>query len=140
LNPDGRFLPMTIETDGTDLEVPLPRPFAVPGGVITLQFVITGDRPRATLVDVPGEPVNPSTDRVQLSTDKVFGGDTFLTRVSHTTNLAGAGMYTETLTVTISAAQPPGTYFLFLQTDEFSQVSEENENNNVATSIQITVQ
>ena len=60
LNPNGAFLLMTIETDGSDLEVPLPSPIAVPGGVITLQFVITGDRPRATLVVVPGEPVNQS--------------------------------------------------------------------------------
>jgi hypothetical protein len=60
LNPEGTFTRMTIKTDGTDLEVPLPSPIAVPGGVITLQFVITGDRPRATLVDVPGEPVNQS--------------------------------------------------------------------------------
>jgi len=56
-NPAGAYLLMTIEADGTNLGVPLPIVIAVPGGVITPQFIITGDRPRATTFLLPGMPV-----------------------------------------------------------------------------------
>ena len=59
MNPEGAFLLMTIKTDGSDLEVPLPIPVALPGGTIELRFVITGDRPQAIVVVVPGKPINP---------------------------------------------------------------------------------
>jgi len=58
LNPDGAFIPMTIKTDGADLEVPLPVPIALPGGTIEPRFVITGDKPQGLLFIVPGEPTN----------------------------------------------------------------------------------
>ncbi len=58
LNPEGALLQMTIRTDGSGLEVPLPIPVALPGGTIDLRFVITGDRPQAMIVIVPGEPIN----------------------------------------------------------------------------------
>jgi hypothetical protein len=57
-NPDGTYLQMTIKTDGSGLNVPLPIPIAVGGGVITVQFVITGDTPQAIDVVVPGPPTN----------------------------------------------------------------------------------
>jgi hypothetical protein len=60
LNPEGAFLLMTIKTDESHrLEVPLPVPVALPGSTIELRFVITGDRPQAIVVIVPGEPRNP---------------------------------------------------------------------------------
>jgi hypothetical protein len=58
LNPQGIYLLMTTQTDGSGLEVPLPIPVALPGGTIELRFVITGDRPQAFSVGVPGTPIN----------------------------------------------------------------------------------
>jgi hypothetical protein len=58
LNPEGIYLQMTAKTDGSGLEVPLPIPVALPGGTIDLRFVITGDRPQAMIVIVPGKPTN----------------------------------------------------------------------------------
>jgi len=58
LNPQGTYLQMTTKTDGSGLEVPVPIPIALPGGVIEEQFVITGDKPQAFFVVVPGEPTN----------------------------------------------------------------------------------
>jgi len=58
LNPEGIYLLMTTRTDGSGFEVPLPVPVALPGGTIELRFVITGDRPQATLAIVPGHPTN----------------------------------------------------------------------------------
>jgi hypothetical protein len=58
-NPECSFLLMTIKTDGSDLEVPLPIVIPLPGSqVVELQFVITGDQPLDTNVVVPGEPTN----------------------------------------------------------------------------------
>jgi hypothetical protein len=59
LNPGGAVLLMTITTDTFELDVPVGIPIAVDGGVITAQFIITGDRPRATSLPVPGVPVPP---------------------------------------------------------------------------------
>jgi dipeptidyl aminopeptidase/acylaminoacyl peptidase len=59
LNPEGTYLLMTIQTDGSGLEVPVPITVALPGGTIDLRFVITGDRPQAVSVIVPGKPTNP---------------------------------------------------------------------------------
>jgi len=58
LNPEGTYLQMTIKTDGSALEVPVPIPIALPGGLIEEQFVITGDKPQASAVVVPGNPTN----------------------------------------------------------------------------------
>jgi hypothetical protein len=58
MNPEGNFVQMTIKTDGSGLDVPLPIPIALPGGVIEEQFVITGDKPQAFGVVVPGKPTN----------------------------------------------------------------------------------
>jgi len=58
LNPEGIYLTMTTRTDGSGLEVPLPVPVALPGGTVDLRFVITGNRPQAIIVIVPGTPTN----------------------------------------------------------------------------------
>ena len=47
LNPAGSYLIMTINTDGSDLSVPLPITVPLSGSQVDLQFVITGGRPRA---------------------------------------------------------------------------------------------
>ncbi len=56
LNPEGIYLLMTIRVDGSGFDVPLPVPVALGGSQIELRFVITGDRPQAILVIVPGTP------------------------------------------------------------------------------------
>jgi hypothetical protein len=58
LNPEGALLPMTIKTDGSHLEVPLPIPVPLAGSTVEVRLVITGDRPQAIFVVVPGEPIN----------------------------------------------------------------------------------
>jgi hypothetical protein len=57
LNPSGKYLLMTIKTDGSDLEVPLPITVSL-GGQVQPIFVITGARPVATNVNYPGTPAN----------------------------------------------------------------------------------
>jgi hypothetical protein len=60
LNPQGAFVLMTIKTDGSALEVSLPILIPLPGSTVELRFVITGDRPEAIGVAVPGPtPINP---------------------------------------------------------------------------------
>jgi len=51
-------VPMTIKTDGSDFDVPLPLFVALPGGTVGLQFVITGERPQALNPIVRGTPTN----------------------------------------------------------------------------------
>ncbi len=58
LNPGGTYLLMTVKTDGSGLDVPLPIPIPLPGSVIEQQFIITGDKPQAFVVVVPGAPTN----------------------------------------------------------------------------------
>jgi hypothetical protein len=65
-NPEGNYVLMTIKTDGSGLDVPLPVPVALPGGKIELRFVITGDRPQTMLVLVPGRPTNDPPLRVEI--------------------------------------------------------------------------
>jgi hypothetical protein len=57
------FLLMTIKTDGSALEVPLPVLVPLPGSTVELSFVITGDRPEAIGVTVPGEPAHTEMGR-----------------------------------------------------------------------------
>jgi hypothetical protein len=57
LNPGCSFLLMTIKTDGSGLEVPVPILVPLPGSTVELRFVITGDRPAAIGITVPGEPI-----------------------------------------------------------------------------------
>jgi hypothetical protein len=58
LNPEGKFLLMTIKTDGSGLDVPLPTLVALGGGTIELRFVITGERSQTFIVVKPGKPTN----------------------------------------------------------------------------------
>jgi hypothetical protein len=69
LNPEGAFLLMTINTDTSALEVPLPILIPLPGSTVELRFVITGDRPEATGVTVPGEPIHSD---VGLQVQEIF--------------------------------------------------------------------
>jgi subtilase family serine protease len=70
------------------------------------------------------------TDRIWLSTDNVLGGDTNLGDTVHNGALAATASYNGSANVTPSAGLTPGSYFLFIQSDLFSQVAEENEGNN----------
>jgi hypothetical protein len=56
LNPRGVYILMTTRADGSGFDVPLPIPVPLPGGTIELRFVITGERPQAISVIVPGTP------------------------------------------------------------------------------------
>ena len=58
-NPQGEAVAATVKRDGSSLKV-LPQ-VALPGSQINPTFVITGDRPEAVPVFLPGEPVNHST-------------------------------------------------------------------------------
>ena len=58
VNPKGEYLIMTIKTDGSDLQVPLPITVPLAGSQVDLQFVITGGRPLAINVEYAGHPIN----------------------------------------------------------------------------------
>ena len=104
------------------------------GGTITLTWTVANQAASG------GTAVQPWYDRVFLSTDNTFGGDTVLDFVQHTADLTAGNSYTvASYTQTISISLAPGTYFLFLQTDHFSQVVEESESNNASAPLQITV-
>jgi hypothetical protein len=57
LNPSGFDAFFTVATDGTGLAT-LPIPVVAPGSQIVPNFVITGPRPSANLILLPGVPVN----------------------------------------------------------------------------------
>jgi len=86
-----------------------------------------------------GTAFQPWYDGIYLSTKNVFDASaTLLTYFLYTSNLAGGANYTASGNASLSLA--PGTYYLFLVTDAFNNVTEENETNNLfATPIQVTV-
>jgi len=53
LNPQGRIIGVVVQTDGTGLKVP--PLIALPGSQINPTFFITGDRPTAVVLGIPGE-------------------------------------------------------------------------------------
>jgi hypothetical protein len=69
-NPDGEWVGATVKRDGSSLKV-LPE-VALPGSQIVPTFVITGDRPAAVGLSVPGEPVNHPPDSGLTSIFDVF--------------------------------------------------------------------
>ncbi|MBI4516414.1 MAG: hypothetical protein HY699_11435 [Deltaproteobacteria bacterium] len=104
------------------------------GQAITLTWTVANQA--ASL----GTAYQPWHDRVWLSTDNTFGGDSPLGLLTHSTDLAAGTDYTvASFNETISTALAAGTYYLFLQTDTFSLVAEEDESNNVSAPLQITV-
>jgi len=73
----------------------------------------------------------PWSEQVVISTDATFGGDATLATVPRMVGLAATGTYTSSAMVTLSV--PPGTYYLFFQTDAADQVYEGGvEANNVS--------
>src|SRR5260370_209208 len=56
-NPEGRIISVTVKIDGRGA-LAIPPPVALPGAQIVPAFQITGDRPVAVQVFIPGETVN----------------------------------------------------------------------------------
>jgi hypothetical protein len=69
-NPEGEWIGATVKRDGSSLKV-LPE-VALPGSQINPTFIITGDRPAAVGLAVPGEPVNHPPDSGLTSIFEVF--------------------------------------------------------------------
>jgi len=81
----------------------------------------------------------PWTDRVWLSTDATFGGDTAIADIPRSSSVAVNGTYSGTPSVTLPMVAP-GTYFLFFQADTLDQIYEGGaEANNVRGPVTITI-
>jgi hypothetical protein len=85
-----------------------------------------------------GTAVAPWYDYILFSTDLTFGGDTAVAVVQRLVNTNAGGQYTLIQNAAIPKV-PPGTYYLYLQTDPTNVVAETNESNNVSSFIPITV-
>jgi hypothetical protein len=79
------------------------------------------------------------SDRLYLSSNATFGGDTLLaTSHGHTVDLAPNTAHSNAQTVRVPPGTPPGNYFILVRADAFAGIAESNESNNV-TAISITV-
>jgi subtilase family serine protease len=79
------------------------------------------------------------TERIYLSSNATFGGDTLLgTSPGHSTDLAANATLAYSRAVTIPAGIPPGNYFVLVLADAPGAVAEGNEANNV-TAVPLTV-
>jgi hypothetical protein len=79
------------------------------------------------------------TDRVLLSTDASFGGDTEIGAFVHGTNLGVNVSYSATQSATLPVVSP-GTYYLFFQTDSADAIYEGGvDANNVRGPVMITI-
>ncbi|MEY3143914.1 MAG: hypothetical protein RLY21_2407 [Planctomycetota bacterium] len=97
---------------------------ATVGGTIEVSWTVTNTGDRATIVA--------AADRLFLSTDAAFGGDTTIGDYSDATTLAAGASYTRTRTV--SAPTTTGAIYFFVQTDIFNAIGESaNEGDNVST-------
>ncbi len=90
-----------------------------------------------------GPALNPWSDRLQLSTDTIVGGDTLLLTLSadDVVPLAAGAAYTRTQSVTLPLGPtlPSGTYFLLAESDIAAQLPELNEFNNFRFSDPISI-
>jgi hypothetical protein len=77
LNPNGDGVVFAVQSDGSGLRR-LPPPVAVPGSRIVPVFSITGPRPTATLLFLPGDPVNMPGTRGGIVEVFVAEGDNLL--------------------------------------------------------------
>ncbi len=80
----------------------------------------------------------PWYDYILFSNDLALGNDTAAAVVQRTTDLAPNSQYT-VLTNAAIPKVPPGTYYLFMQTDGSNAVVESNDANNVGSFVQLTV-
>lgn len=95
-NPQGRIIVAQIQTDGTGLKAP--PVVALPGSQINPTFVITGDRPTAVTLDVPGEAA------VEVF---LIDGDNVLQLTRFHLNDTHAGISVDRQTVFVIAAADP---------------------------------
>ncbi|MFB3112904.1 MAG: CARDB domain-containing protein, partial [Gemmatimonadales bacterium] len=124
-----RVVPITITTP--DLA---PTAFTAPNSATTQEAISLS----WTVTNQGTASAQPSwTDRVYLSADQVFGGDTFVTSVTTGTALAVGANYTRTVTVTTPKV-PAGDYYLLLRVDHYNFVYEADETNNQAV-VPITI-
>jgi len=77
-------------------------------------------------------------DYVLISTDATFGGDTAFGLYQRTTNLAPGFEYSVAQNMTLPPL-PPGSYFIFLQLDGASLLTESQENNNLVGPVALTI-
>ena len=80
----------------------------------------------------------PWQDRVYLSDDDQFGGDTLLYSVDHSTPLNSGQWYDQTIQVGVPAVAE-GQYWIIVKSDVGGSVYESNEDNNVVVSNPITI-
>ena len=90
---------------------------------------------RVTNHGTAATPVAAWSDRVYLSTDAVWGGDTDLGTFAHTGALAADGNYTQVQTVLLPETLDAGQYWLLVLADVYNQLAEPAaEDNNLAAS------
>jgi hypothetical protein len=77
-------------------------------------------------------------DYVLVSTDATFGGDTAFGLYQRTANLAPGAEYSVSQNMTLPAL-PPGSYYIFLQLDGASLLTESQENNNLVGPVALTI-
>jgi CARDB protein len=84
--------------------------------------------------------IQPWYDYVLWSTDQVFGGDSAIGVIQHTSNVPVNGTYIDNGAQQVQIPNvAPGTYYLYFQTDGANFVPEGNESNNWTGPIGITV-
>ena len=78
-------------------------------------------------------------DKVLLSADMVLGGDTEIGNVSRFAALAASASYTQNISIGVSSATAPGSYYLLFLTDTNNNVPESNETNNMYAAQPVTI-
>jgi cell division septation protein DedD len=81
----------------------------------------------------------PWYDYIMLSGDYAFGNDVAIDVVERVSNLSASSQYTVLRPQVPIPAVPPGTYYLYLQTDGTNAVAENDESNNVGGFVQLIV-
>jgi hypothetical protein len=74
-----------------------------------------------------------------LSGDYAFGNDVAIDVYQRVGDLNASSQYTVLRPQVTIPALPPGTYYLYLQTDGTNAVAENNETNNVGGFVQLIV-
>ena len=113
LNADeGHFLPLLVGSDGSDLRA-APAPVTSPDSGIDFHFVITGDKPAAVMLFMPGQAKNPTTLLGRTSIFEIFAVDG--RNLLQLTNFQRVDTFTGTLDVHrqtvffLASADPFGT-------------------------------
>jgi subtilase family serine protease len=127
-------IPVTVSGGGPDLVIEglgLSAGSVAPGGQVTVSYNVA-NRGTGSLSGV-------YTDRLHLSTNATLGGDVVLgTSHGHNVPLPPNSTHAHSQAVTIPAGTTPGNYFILVQADALSAVTESSEGNNI-TAIPVTV-